>query len=150
MSMDAAEVWHAEALALIHREAFSPGAQWGADAMALQLGLPGVFGWIDAAGGMVLARVAGDEAEILTLAVTPGGRGVGLGGRLLRAAMTEAAARGAASLVLEVAEGNEAGRRMYARAGFVVVGRRRGYYGGGEDALVMRVTLRGEQPATCG
>jgi ribosomal-protein-alanine N-acetyltransferase len=43
--------------------------------------------------------------------------------------------------VLEVAEGNQAGRRLYGRAGFAVVGRRRGYYGGGEDALVMRAVV---------
>lgn len=136
--VERAGAWHADALAAVHRAAFPPGAQWGADAMALQLGLPGVFGWIDAAGGMLLARVAGGEAEILTLAVTPEARGAGLGGRLLRAAMAEAVDRGARTMVLEVGEGNEVGRRLYSGAGFVVVGRRRNYYGGGEDALVMR------------
>lgn len=139
--MERAGVWHAEALAALHRAAFPPGAQWGSDAMALQVGLPGAFGWIDEAGGMVLARVAGDEGELLTLAVTPEARGAGLGGRLLRAAMAEAGDRGAMTMVLEVAEGNEAGRRLYGRAGFAVVGRRRGYYGGGEDALVMRAVV---------
>lgn len=132
---------HAAALALIHAAAFPPGARWGADAMWLQLGLPGAFGLIDAAGGMVLARVAGDEAEILTLAVAPAEQRRGVGGRLLRAAMAEAATRGAVSMVLEVAERNMAGRGLYAGAGFVGVGRRRGYYGGGEDALVLRAGL---------
>ena len=139
--MERAGAWHAEALAAIHRAAFPPGAQWGADVMALQLGLPGVFGWIDGAGGMVLARVAGDEAEILTLAVAPEAQGMGLGGRLLRAAMVEAAGRGAVSIVLEVGEQNKVGRLLYSRAGFAWVGRRRLYYGGVEDALVMRAAL---------
>src|SRR5437763_170902 len=69
--IEAADSAHAEALACIHSRAFPEGERWGADAMALQLGLPGAFGFIDAEGGMVLARVAADEAEILTLAVLP-------------------------------------------------------------------------------
>ena len=132
---------HAAALALIHASAFPTGARWGAEAMALQLGLPGAFGWIDPAGGMALARVAADEAEVLTLAVAPQARRRGLARRLLAAVMAEAADRGARSMALEVAAGNEAGRALYEAAGFEPVGRRRGYYPGGEDALVLRAAL---------
>ena len=82
-----------------------------------------------------------DEAEILTLAVRPSARRAGLGGRLVEAAVVRAAALGAERMFLEVAEGNVAARALYARSGFVEMGRRRGYYshadGSREDALTL-------------
>jgi [ribosomal protein S18]-alanine N-acetyltransferase len=137
----AATTAHAAALAAIHAASFPPASSWGADAMALQLGLPGAFGFIDARGGIVLARVAADEAEILTLAVTPEARRQGLGAALLRRAMDEAAARSAGAMFLEVGEKNAPARALYATAGFAQIGRRRHYYPDGEDALVLRATL---------
>ena len=65
---------HAVILAAIHASAFPPAEAWGADAMSLQLALPGVFGLLDGRGGMLLARVAAEDAEVLTLAVEPGVR----------------------------------------------------------------------------
>ncbi len=146
-----ATVAHAQVMAALHAASFPAGARWGADAMALQLGLPGAFGFLGGLGagfggnpgGFVLARVAADEAEILTLAVTPGARRRGLGGVLLRAAWLRAMAGGAGCLFLEVAEDNAAARALYAAMGFVQVGRRRGYYGAGADALVLRLERSG-------
>ncbi len=133
---------HAPALAAIHARSFPPGEVWGKDAIAIQVSLPGAFGLADAhGGGMVLARVAADEAEILTLATVPEARRQGVGRALLAAAMAEAAARGATSVVLEVAVGNAAALALYDRAGFVPVGRRVRYYPGGGDALVLRAPL---------
>ena len=139
--MEAVGPLHAAALAAIHGAAFPEGERWGRDAIGLQLGLPGVFGFIDGAGGMVLARVAADESEVLTLGVVPSARRSGLGRRLLDAAMAAAARAGAASMVLEVSAANGAGQALYRGAGFVGVGLRRGYYAGGVDALVLRATL---------
>ena len=90
---------------------------------------------------MILARVAADEAEVLTLAVVGAARRAGVGRRLLAAAMGEAARRGAASMFLEVGERNGAALGLYAGAGFVAVGRRERYYAGGEAAVVMRARL---------
>jgi len=132
---------HAAALAAIHAAAFPPREAWGRDAIALQLALPGVFGLVEQQGGMILARVAADEAEILTLAVLPAMRRRGLGRALLLLAMAEARRRGAASLALEVAADNRAGRALYEQAGFVRVGHRRRYYADGSDALVLRARL---------
>lgn len=132
---------HAAAMAAIHRAAFPPDEIWGEDVMALQLGLPGAFGRIHPDGGMVLARVAGDEADILTIAVSPQARRQGLGRALLLAALEEAACRGAASMFLEVGVSNDAASALYRMCGFIQVGRRRGYYAGGGDALVMRARL---------
>ena len=62
---------HPFVLAAIHEAAFPPGEAWSVTMFAAQLGLPGVFGLLDEAGGMVLVRAAADEAEILTLGGCP-------------------------------------------------------------------------------
>ena len=128
-------------MALIHAAAFPPGERWGADALGIQLTLPGAYGFLDPAGGFVLARVAADEAEILTLAVMPDQQRQHIGTRLLAATMQEAQRRKAASFVLEVATGNHAARALYAQHGFIETGRRRDYYPSGQDALILRATL---------
>lgn len=132
---------HAGALAEIHRAAFPPPEAWGTDAISLQLAMPGAFGLVAPRGGMLLGRVAADEAEVLTLAVLPEMRRAGLGRALLLGAMAEARHRGAASMVLEVAVDNVAARGLYAGTGFTPVGRRRCYYADGGDALVLRAVL---------
>ncbi len=132
---------HAAVLALIHRAAFPPEEAWSATTIALHVGLPGGFGFIDQRGGMILARTIMDESEILTLAVSPGVRRLGVGAGLLRSAMAHAAAAAARTMFLEVSEANAAARALYGALGFAVVGRRTRYYANGEDALVMRVGL---------
>ncbi len=134
---------HAAALAAIHAAAFAPRERWGADAMALQLAQPGVLGLVDPRGGMVMARLAADEAEILTLAVLPEQRRQGIALALLEQAAAAVAARGATALFLEVAQRNEGARALYAACGFTEVGRRRRYYTDGDDAMVMRKELAG-------
>jgi ribosomal-protein-alanine N-acetyltransferase len=128
---------HATLLAGIHARAFPADECWDERIIAGQLGQPGVFGLIDPRGGMVLARLAADEAEILTLAVTPEARQQGVGAGLIAAAAAEAKLRGAVRLFLEVSTKNPAARGLYQRQGFQQVGRRRAYYADGSDALVL-------------
>ncbi len=130
-------VAQADALAAIHAAAFPVAERWDGVAIAALLATPGCFALL-AAGGMAMTRVAGDEAELLTLAVLPAVQGRGIGGGLLAVALAEAARRGAAAVLLEVAPGNDAARTLYGRAGFGEVGLRRDYYPDGGDALVMR------------
>ncbi len=132
----------AELLAAIHAEAFD--RPWSRADFAELLASPGVFGWLSLAGeaplGFVLARAVADEAEILTLAVSPDRRRRGIGRSLIEAALFEARARGAARIWLEVAEDNVAALTLYRAAGFAPTGRRRGYYSrpaGAVDALVL-------------
>ena len=125
-------------LAALHAQAFPPAEAWGADAMRLMLEMPGSFGQWQPGAGLVLARVALDEAEILTIGVVPPARRQGLGATLLLAALAGAAARGAATMFLEVAAGNLPALALYAALGFAPVGRRRDYYGAGRDAQVLR------------
>ena len=131
-----------DALAALHAEAFS--APWDARAFADLLAQPGVLLRIEA-DGFILIRVVLDEAEILTLAVRPGARRQGLGRRLVERACVAAKDAGAAILFLEVAEDNAAARVLYARAGFVEIGRRKAYYAGPDgrriDALVLHRDL---------
>jgi ribosomal-protein-alanine N-acetyltransferase len=129
---------HAGALAAIHAASFPPGERWGPDAFALQLALPGVFALLDPAGALILARVAADEAEILTLAVAPGARRQGRARALLAEAAAIAAAAGARALFLEVSEANAAARALYESSAFALAGRRPRYYPDGSDALVLR------------
>lgn len=133
----------APALAGLHAAAFEAAERWDASAIATLLGLPGAFGLQIRGAGFVLARVAADEAEILTLAVIPAARRRGHAGVLLDAAMAGALLRGAETMFLEVSESNAAARGLYGRAGFREAGRRRRYYPDGSDALVLRRALAG-------
>lgn len=90
--------------------------------------------------GFVMARVAGGEAEILTLAVAPTARGKGLGRALLQAAIGKARDLGADAMFLEVGADNPAALALYAGLGFAKAGERKGYYQG-RDALVLRLPL---------
>jgi len=134
---------HVPILAAIHRVAFPPHEAWDDGAIALQLVLPGSFALIALSGGMLLGRVAADEAEVLTLAVVPAARRRGVASALLQAGMATARERGAAALFLEVSAGNTQAQALYAATGFAEVGRRANYYYNGMDALVLRIDMRG-------
>lgn len=137
----------ADRLAALHAVAFAE--PWGATDFAALLSQAGVFA-VDEPDGFVLMRVVADEAEILTLAVRPQARGRGLGGRLVGQGATEAAARGATRLFLEVAADNGPALALYARAGFLEAGRRPGYYarpeGRRQDALILALNLTAALP----
>jgi [ribosomal protein S18]-alanine N-acetyltransferase len=78
--------------------------------------------------GFVLARLAADEAEILTIAVEPSARGKGVGRALLAENLRQAARAGARTMFLEVDQDNAPALALYDRLGFVKVGERAGYY----------------------
>ena len=82
-----------------------------------------------------------DSADVQTLAVHPDVQGQGLGTTLLAALTDEAVRRGAATLLLEVRADNLVALRLYERHGFERLALRRGYYGPGADAVVMRRRL---------
>jgi ribosomal-protein-alanine N-acetyltransferase len=134
---------HVFVLAAIQAAAFPEGEAWSAAMVAAQLGQPGVFALLDEAGGMIVIRVAADEAEILTLGVAPEARRGGVGAALVREACAEAASRGAGKLFLEVSARNAAARALYEGVGFEAVGRRRRYYADGADAVIMARVLVG-------
>jgi ribosomal-protein-alanine N-acetyltransferase len=130
-----------EALAALHAACFAE--PWTAQALADLLATPGTFALTCLPDGFVLARAAGGEAEVLTLAVAPHARRKGMGLALLSAACLRAGQLGATTMFLEVAHSNSAARALYERFGFCEVGMRKAYYGRtfGENALIMRAEL---------
>lgn len=140
-----------DCLAALHAACFPD--PWSATAMAALLATPGSFGLLsnscEQPAGFLLARVAADEAEILSIGVQPGCRRQGVARQLLAAASTRAAESGARRLFLEVAADNHAARALYLREGFAQVGRRPRYYrraGAAIDALILaRYLVNGPQ-----
>ena len=92
--------------------------------------------------GFILSRLAGGEAEILSVAVASARRGRGLARALLNLHLRRLAGLGANAVFLEVDEDNEPARRLYQRAGFREVGRRPGYYQQGRDHAATALVLR--------
>lgn len=123
---------------------------WDAIALERVLAAPGYFALLaHTAGdvaGLVLARAAADECEILWIVVGPSWRRKGLGRRLLRSALQLAAALGASTAYLEVAATNRAAIALYGVEGFQAFGRRAAYYRSAEigtacDAVLYKKTL---------
>ena len=87
--------------------------------------------------------LAGDTADVMTVAVVPAARGTGLGDRLIGWLVERATDGGAEALLLEVRADNMPARRLYARHGFDELSVRRRYYQPGDvDAVVMRKLLQ--------
>lgn len=131
----------AEILSSVHAQCFSE--VWSAPYIASLLATPGTFACLsECQNGFILMRVAGDEAEVLTLAVAPAARRRGVAAELLTTAAIHASRVGAAVVFLEVDCTNLPAIALYKRLGFVEVGRRKGYYPGHDgarnDALVYR------------
>lgn len=82
----------------------------------------------------------GPEAHVTNIAVDPDLHSMKIGSRLLLHLCTEAVARGADQISLEVRVSNEKAQAMYEKFGFGIVSIRRGYYiETNEDAYVMVV-----------
>ncbi|MDR3055481.1 MAG: ribosomal protein S18-alanine N-acetyltransferase [Zoogloeaceae bacterium] len=89
-----------------------------------------------------------DEAHLLNIAVAPSAQGQGMGARLLRHAMREAARAGMDKLYLEARPSNVRALQIYQAFGFRQVGVRKAYYPaakGREDALIFCAALEGSE-----
>lgn len=84
-----------------------------------------------------------DEVHLLNVAVHPERRGLGYGWALVSAVVEESRLASARAVFLEVRAGNVVARRLYRQLGFKDLGIRRGYYGPGQDAIVMELRLDG-------
>ena len=121
----------------IEQEAFSdPWSLESFRSLLSQLAL--VAGDGDEVAGYIIAHWAGEESEILNLAVLPEQRRRGIARRLVEEAVERLVADGARMVFLEVRESNEGARAFYEGLGFRHVGRRPRYYNRPrEDALVL-------------
>ena len=121
----------------IEQEAFSdPWSLESFRSLLSQLAL--VAGDGDEVAGYIIALWAGDESEILNLAVLPEQRRRGVERSLVEEAVERLVADGVRMVFLEVRESNEGARAFYEGLGFRHVGRSPRYYNRPrEDALVL-------------
>ena len=84
-----------------------------------------------------------DEGYIANVAVSPACRRQGIADALIAELLRRAVNRQLAFVTLEVREGNEAAKALYAKHGFVPVGTRKNYYSSPrEDAVLMTNFLK--------
>lgn len=84
-----------------------------------------------------------DEAHITNIAVHPDYRGLKIGQSLMESIIGLAIVQGAVRMTLEVRESNTVAQSLYKKLGFVVTGKRKGYYTDNqEDALIMWANLK--------
>ncbi len=138
----------ADELVAVHGNAF--GRAWSADEFASLLAGPGVTGWglwrttwfrPRRLAGFILVRAAGDEAEVLSVAVGASFRGRGYGRLLMEEALRRLYSDRIGSCYLEVDSANGPAVALYRSLGFSVASERVGYYADGGSALVMRLEL---------
>lgn len=97
----------------------------------------------DAILGYAGLSVAGEAADVMTIAVDPRAQGHGVGQLLLRELLALAGRARVDAVLLEVRADNGPARRLYDRHGFEQIGIRRRYYQPGDiDAYVLRRLLR--------
>ena len=118
---------HPEALAALHAQCFTTPRPWRADEFADLLETRGTF-MISHTNGIALGRIAGPEAELLTIAVHPDAQNAGHGTRLIDDFQCKAATLGAKDIFLEVAENNPPAIALYLKAGFKQVAKRKEYF----------------------
>ena len=87
--------------------------------------------------GFIMAWLVADELHITNLAVAPQMRRCGIAAALLEESVRRGARAGAVWCQLEVRASNSPARELYKRLGFKPLGKRKGYYCNGEDAVVM-------------
>lgn len=91
--------------------------------------------------GYATVALAGDVADLLRIAVGDASRHTGIASALLAEVERLAGEAGAERMLLEVAAANTGARAFYRKRGYVELSRRRGYYAGGGDALVLSRAL---------
>lgn len=134
----------ADVLAVVRIESVSFPEPWPMSAFELFLGQPGFLVAVDPTNGIVGYAVAdvtpthgGLLGHLKDIAVHPDRRGEGIATAVLERVVAVLREHGADSVKLEVRESNDPARNLYRSAGFEPLRRIEGYYGNGEDALVM-------------
>jgi len=135
----------AEVAAALHASSGFP-EPWSAAAFTELLAMPGTAGCLALddghAHGLILWRVAADEAEILTLCVPPELRRRGAGRFLLENASKAVEQAGARRLCLEVAVDNREALALYRSLGFENKGLRPGYYRHGTSVVDAEIWIK--------
>lgn len=140
-------------MSALHASCFEDA--WSTQSMLEVITSPGVCSWLAVIGaprsiapagllpvGFAIARVAADEAELLSIAVIEAFRRKGIAAKLIEHVIEYVTARGARNLFLEVAEDNAAAQSLYREHGFARVGRRPDYYRARDGSATAALTLR--------
>jgi ribosomal-protein-alanine N-acetyltransferase len=144
LHIEPAEIGDAPALAKIHGASFYRG--WSSEELSQFISDKATPTYIacDARrriAGFAVIRCVLDEAELLTIAVDKKWRGKKLGKALMDAFFADLMMSPVRTMFLEVDEQNEPAIRLYQRAGFKTISKRKGYYlqpdGSAATALVM-------------
>jgi len=120
---------------------------WSLDSFIRELSLPFSRIFVASQGsgpnetliGYLCRWLVADECHILNVAVHPEARRQGVGERLMADAISEAKAKKAHLITLEVRRSNVSARGLYRKLKFTERRLRRNYYGAGEDAIVMEL-----------
>jgi [ribosomal protein S18]-alanine N-acetyltransferase len=148
MVVDRLRWWDLDEVQALERQLFSADP-WSAGQFWSELArVPESRWYVVARRGRRIVGYAGvflvvPESDVQTVAVAAEEQGRGTGRVLLSALIDRAQRCGAAVLHLEVRADNAAAIGLYQAMGFVPDGRRRDYYGRGQDALLMSLRLRG-------
>jgi len=132
---------HTEQIAALEKVCFSD--PWSINSINYEL-TNSLSLWLVAVEGETVAGYVGSqsvlgESDMMNLAVAPEFRGNGLGALLVTALIARLRDAGNHCLTLEVRASNEPAIALYAKTGFVQVGRRPNYYRNPrEDALILR------------
>ena len=121
-------------LANLHKKCF-PHKPWTADDFA-DLKKSGCE-IIASQNGFIVWRVVADEAELISIGVSPDARRTGIAAAMIGIMEGELKKNGIKSVFLEVAENNIPARKLYEQNGYVQIGIRPKYYDG-IDAIMMR------------
>ena len=98
--------------------------------------------------GYCVLYTAADEGEIPTIAVDAGSRRRGIAAKLLRAVFAGAKERGVKRIYLEARQSNAGALALYSSCGFVVDGKRPGFYSNPtEDAVLLHRELAAAEGA---
>jgi len=93
--------------------------------------------------GYSASVLKGFEGHILSVAVHPEYRGLGIGEKVLRENIRRLKELGARKVVLEVRVSNTVAIQLYKKLGFEISNLLRNYYWDGEDAYEMVLTIGG-------
>ncbi|MCF6304111.1 MAG: ribosomal protein S18-alanine N-acetyltransferase [Rhodobacteraceae bacterium] len=131
----------ADQMAHIHALCFTTPRPWSAAEFSEMLASPSVF-MLHIADGFALGRLAGPEAELLTIAIHPDAQGKGKGCELLQKFIESIRQNNVSDLFLEVAETNFTAIKLYESAGFATTGRRAAYYKAPSGPKIAAITMK--------
>lgn len=136
---------HLDGVAALEAEIFRERDPWPRSAFEGEIANPDGLWYVAEEAGKLAGYGGGwcvtPEFHLLNLAVDPALRRRGIASAIVTAVLGKARERGCGEAFLEVRKGNTEAEALYTKMGFIQVSRRPKYYSGGEDAVVMKLTL---------